>query len=64
MTQVVIEHVLYAQAIQIALALSGQKNNLGASFLAPNTVQACLESHRELTNHVYAYLLGQQVKPQ
>jgi hypothetical protein len=54
-------HVVYAQAVQIALTLSGQKENFDPMFAMDSMVERYLEKHRNLTNQVYAYLLSQQL---
>jgi len=51
--------ILYAQAMQIALTLSGQKQNFNPTFPMESMVDNFLESHKNLANQVYAFLRSQ-----
>jgi len=51
--------ILYAQAVQIALTISGQKPNFNPASAMDAVVQGYLGDHKNLTNQVYAFLRSQ-----
>jgi hypothetical protein len=57
-TPATLEHILYAQAVQIASSLSGEKPNL---LFNPNmSVEDYLDSHKNMIRKVYKYLLDRK----
>jgi hypothetical protein len=50
--------ILYAQALQIAIQLSGETPGLSPAFPNPVVVQSTLERHSALASCVFKYLAG------